>query len=103
MVSKLVKAKFEEVSNDVRKAAEEWLDGCLSDPLCGLEERKLARKDMRDVRKISFLLKKGDIVGARSYAERLDTLVREVVPESFWELSDNFNRLLSTRNKTFQG
>lgn len=100
MTSKILSDKFNEVSEVVKKAADDWLTECSGfSGAGGAEERRMARKDARDIRKVASLLKKGDIDGARKHAENLDTLVREVVPGAFWELSDAFKRLLAVGRK----
>lgn len=74
----------QEAAKTLRTAASEFLASGLKAFSDDKSMQQCYRSDGRDLRAIATLIRSGNIEQARRDINHLDTLVREVVPESVW-------------------
>ena len=77
-----------QVAVEIRAAARAWEDRADDDADPGLA--RVYRSDAKDLRKVARLVDAGRIQKARD-AAGLDTIVRDQLPESFFELLEKHN------------
>lgn len=65
------------------------------------EMRKIARTDAQAIRSIASLVRAGRITEAYNKASGLDTIVREIIPDHFWDFAE-FTIRLSSKLKNLQ-
>lgn len=88
--SEKTRESLAKVAEEVRAAADKWVASHRrnwpKNTEGDREMRKCGARDAKDMRGVAAFLKKGDIPKAKEAASRLDTIVRDAIPEKFWDL-----------------
>lgn len=85
------------LAEDLKKAAQTskeeahrlWPSSSSSDR----EMRKVAARDAKEILAVASLLKSGQVSRAHDRASGLDTIVRESIPDRFWDFVESVRRL----------
>ena len=87
-----MKALLSDLSRDLLNAARAYKKdtdrGWPSSSPNDREMRKIARTDAQAIRSIATLLRSGQITEAHNRASGLDTIVREIIPDHFWDFAE---------------
>jgi hypothetical protein len=85
------------LAEEIREAADQWkrdaAEHYTTNSPCDREMRKVAAADAREIRKVSTMVRSGQILSAYDRASSLDTIVREAIPDKFWEFSGKLSRV----------
>jgi hypothetical protein len=91
----LLQSISEEISSSAREFKQEACRSWASSSANDREMRKIARSDEKAVRAIASLVRAGRVSEAYDKASCLDTVVRETIPDRFWEFAETTRRLAS--------
>jgi hypothetical protein len=77
-------AKFTQICEEFKSAISNW-----KDPNDDEVMEKVYRSDREDLKEVLELLQKGDFEKAWAKAQRLDTIVRDLIPDLAWNLMES--------------
>jgi hypothetical protein len=87
------------LSSQIRGAARAWKDEAArswsSRSASDREMRHLAGVDAKSICEVAALVKSGQVTAAYEKANGMDTVVREAIPEEFWNFAEMVRRVSS--------